>query len=131
MVEGSGPVTRFSATELAFGWANRTDSPGAMLKPSQLSTAFWLDWVTVMAPPPAETLAEPAATEPPVGSAWATDASASELVAARSARRARPAWPVLRDEGEEVRVRRMRVMGSIFMCAGMRAGASPGLRTAW
>ena len=69
MLEGSDPVTRFSATELLFGWAKRTVSPWAMLKLCQFSTAFWLDWVTVSALPPLETLAAPAATEPPVGRA--------------------------------------------------------------
>ncbi len=69
IADGSGPVTRFRATELLFGWANRTDSLGAMLKLCQLITAFWLVWLTVSARPPPERLAEPAATWPPVGRA--------------------------------------------------------------
>ncbi len=65
----SNSVTRFRATELLFGCANRTDSSLAMPKLPQLSTAFWLDWLTVSARPSPDTLAAPATTWPPVGRA--------------------------------------------------------------
>ena len=39
MVDGSTPVTRFSATAAASGWRNFTSSLTSMLKPFQLMIA--------------------------------------------------------------------------------------------
>src|SRR6185369_7651700 len=77
MLEGSGPVTRLSATELEFGCTNLTASTCPILKLCQLMAAFWLDWVMVMVPAPPEIVALPAETAPPVGRAWALLPSAS------------------------------------------------------
>ncbi len=96
MLEGSGPVTRLRATALLLGWAKRTVSPWAMLKPCQLITAFWLDWVTVRSAPRVDTLAAPAATEPPVGRASAAVTIARLLTAQSRAARANRRRPVVR-----------------------------------
>ncbi len=67
MLEGFGPNTRLSATELLLGCAKRTASPVPMLKPCQLIATFWLVCLMVILPAPPAMLAAPADTVPPVG----------------------------------------------------------------
>src|ERR1700744_2055100 len=92
MVDGPEPVTRFSATELASGCTNTTDSPLPMLKFCQLMAAFWLPWVTVTLEPLVLIVAEPADPVPPVGLASASVPHANS-VAAASVFSAKPAAP--------------------------------------
>jgi hypothetical protein len=94
MLDGSVPITRFSATDWLLGWTKATPSPAPMLKLCQLMAAFWLDWLMVRAPGPEPMLAAPAVTWPPVGRAWAPEAQArasSPTEAASLCRRLRPA----------------------------------------
>src|SRR5579872_551809 len=138
MLDGSEPVTRFSATALPFGCTNWTVSPLAMLKVCQSSTAFWLDWLTVSASGPADMAAAPTATEPPVGRACAADANASVLTAANRAVRARPARRWLGAEGQSV-VRGAGVMvsnpavtvGAVFADADIRKACRAAPRSGW
>ncbi len=67
----SWPSTRLSVTDWLFGWAKVTLSDAAMPNPCQLITAFWLDWVMVIAAGATVMTALPAATTPPPGSASA------------------------------------------------------------
>ena len=71
MLDGSDPSTRFSATELLFGWTKRTDSPAATLKLCQLIAALWVDWLMTRLPGTPPMVALPAATTPFAGAASA------------------------------------------------------------
>src|SRR3982750_3257113 len=70
MAEGSGPSTRFRATELLPGCANCTDSLRPMLKLCQLMAAFCDVCVITVERPDVVIVAVPAETAPPLGAAW-------------------------------------------------------------
>ena len=69
ITDGSGPVTRFNATEPLPGCRNCTDSPEPMLKPSQLMIRLAVDWVIVVTVPVLEMSPTPEITTPPTGPA--------------------------------------------------------------
>ncbi len=69
MLEGSGPSTRLSATELLLGCTNWTASVAPMLKLCQLIATFWLAWVMVVLPAVLLMPAAPSVTTPPTGRA--------------------------------------------------------------
>jgi hypothetical protein len=75
MVEAVAPVTRLRIAAPAFGWLKVTAAPCPTEKLSQLTTARWLVWSTVMALPPPWIAALPSATLPPCGRlcAWASE----------------------------------------------------------
>src|SRR5437764_1359112 len=91
MVDGVEPVTRFKIADDTLGWAKLTDDPWPTEKPCQLTTAFWLDWVTSRCAPLCCMVTVPAATLPPVGSVCATASvgTASAQPIAVEAKRAR------------------------------------------
>ena len=65
--DGSGPSTRFSATEPIEGWLNRTDCWLPISKLCQLMAARGLDWSMVVVVAFCAMAAAPAVTTPPVG----------------------------------------------------------------
>ncbi len=72
IVEGSIPVTRLSATEDAPGWMNLTSSLALMLNWFQLMMALPVAWLMIIVLAAGVVMAaEPPATVPPWGSAWA------------------------------------------------------------
>ena len=70
-------MTRFSATELLFGWTKATVSLAPMLKLDQLIATFCEDCLTVTTPGVVAIAALPAETTPPLGAARAAGASPS------------------------------------------------------
>ena len=84
MAEASLPTTRFSATELALGWAKVTVWPVPMLKLCQLMAVRDEFCVTVMELALGEVItALPATTTPPVGNTT-LDADAAPPVPAKT-----------------------------------------------
>ena len=68
--DGSGPVTRFSATALDDGWLNVTLCWLPTSKLCQLIAARWLDWLICVLLALWLIAAVPATTLPPVGRAF-------------------------------------------------------------
>jgi hypothetical protein len=110
IADGSGPVTRFSVTALAFGWSNVTVCALPTLKLVQLTAARALDWVMVVVVGAVVMLAAPATTWPPSGRAdgagWAIAGrlitrvkAACNAVAQCNAERLRSLVPTIRTTG--------------------------------
>jgi hypothetical protein len=88
------PVTRLSAMLPAFGWSKRTVAPAPTSNVFQLVTTRCVACVTVSWLPACDSVAAPATTLPPVGSAWA---SAAPEPASSAAAASTPAIPVTPD----------------------------------
>ncbi len=79
MLEGSGPVTRFSVTALLLGWMNWTAWSRPTSKLRQSMAARWLAWLMVVLVLFWPMLAAPATTWPPWGRALAAGCAAAWL----------------------------------------------------
>ena len=86
MEEGVSPVTRFSVAEVEPGWTKVTLLPAPMLKPCQLITARSEVWLTVRLVVEDCTVADPAATVPPVGRELPAKACAGGMMPMRALR---------------------------------------------